>query len=49
MFFIKGQTNAKLLSDKGVKIWDKNTSQSFINKCNLPYEEGDMGPMYGFQ
>ena len=49
MFFIKGQTNAKLLSEKGVKIWDKNTSKKFIEKCGLPYEEGDMGPMYGFQ
>jgi thymidylate synthase len=49
MFFIKGQTNAKILSDKGVKIWDKNTSKSFLDKCNLSYEEGDMGPMYGFQ
>ena len=49
MFFIRGQTNAKILSEKGVKIWDKNTSKSFINKCNLSYEEGDMGPMYGFQ
>ena len=49
MFFIKGQTNAKILSDKGVKIWDKNTSKKFIEKCGLNYEEGDMGPMYGFQ
>ena len=49
MFFIKGETDAKILSDKGVKIWDKNTSKSFLEKCNLKYEEGDMGPMYGFQ
>jgi dihydrofolate reductase/thymidylate synthase len=49
MFFIKGQTNAKILSNKGVKIWDKNTSKNFLEKCGLDYEEGDMGPMYGFQ
>lgn len=49
MYFIKGYTNSKHLSDKGVKIWEKNTTKDFINKCNLPYEEFDMGPMYGFQ
>jgi dihydrofolate reductase/thymidylate synthase len=49
MFFIKGDTNAKKLSEKDVKIWDLNTTKSFIQNCNLDYEEGDMGPMYGFQ
>jgi len=49
MYFIKGYTNSKHLSDKGVKIWEKNTTKDFIKKCNLPYEEYDMGPMYGFQ
>jgi thymidylate synthase len=49
MYFIKGDTNSKHLFDKGVKIWEKNTSTEFIKKCNLQYEEFDMGPMYGFQ
>ena len=49
MFFIKGHTNSKHLFDKGVKIWEKNTTPEFLKKCNLPYEEFDMGPMYGFQ
>ena len=49
MYFIKGETNSKILSDKGVKIWEKNTSKEFHDKCNLNYEEYDMGPMYGFQ
>ena len=49
MFFIKGETNTKLLEEKGVNIWKGNTSKEFIEKCNLPYKEGDMGPMYGFQ
>ena len=49
MFFIKGKTNTKLLEEKGVNIWKGNTSKEFIEKCNLPYKEGDMGPMYGFQ
>ena len=38
MYFIKGDTNSKHLFDKGVKIWEKNTTKEFINKCNLPYE-----------
>ncbi len=49
MFFIKGDTNAKHLSDKDVKIWEGNTTKEFIHNCGLNYEEGDMGPMYGFQ
>ncbi len=49
MYFLKGDTNSKHLSDIGVKIWEKNTTKEFIEKCNLPYEEYDMGPMYGFQ
>ena len=49
LFFIRGETNAKLLSDKGVKIWDDNTSIEFIEKMGLPYQEGMMGPMYGYQ
>jgi thymidylate synthase len=49
MFFIRGQTNTKLLEYKGVNIWKPNTTKEFIESCNLPYNEGDMGPMYGFQ
>ena len=26
----------------------RNTSKEFIESRNLPYREGDMGPMYGF-
>lgn len=49
MFFLKGQTDSKILEKKGVNIWKPNTTKEFIDKCNLGYEEGDMGPMYGFQ
>jgi len=48
LFFLKGQTNSKLLEAKGVNIWKPNTTTEFIKSRNLPYEEGDMGPMYGF-
>lgn len=49
LFFIRGDTNSKLLENKGVNIWKWNTTKEFISKCNLDYEEGDMGPMYGWQ
>jgi thymidylate synthase/dihydrofolate reductase len=48
MFFLKGQTDSKLLEAKGVNIWKPNTTKEFISSCGLPYEEGDMGPMYGW-
>lgn len=48
LFFIKGCTNANLLSDKGVHIWDGNTTSEFHKTRNLNYESGDMGPMYGW-
>ena len=49
LFFIRGHTNSKLLEDKGVNIWKWNTTKQFIQDMKLPYEEGDMGNMYGFQ
>lgn len=48
LFFLKGKTDSKLLEVKGVNIWKPNTTQDFIQSCGLPYEEGDMGPMYGW-
>ena len=48
LFFIRGDTDSKHLEEKGVKIWQGNTTQEFIDNMNLPYKEGDMGPMYGF-
>ncbi|XP_061878067.1 thymidylate synthase isoform X1 [Entelurus aequoreus] len=50
LWFIKGSTNSKELSEKGVKIWDANGSRSFLDKCGFTdREEGDLGPVYGFQ
>ncbi|XP_061661138.1 thymidylate synthase [Syngnathoides biaculeatus] len=50
LWFIKGSTNSKELSEKGVKIWDSNGSRWFLDKCGFSErEEGDLGPVYGFQ
>ncbi|KAJ8358186.1 hypothetical protein AAFF_G00027020 [Aldrovandia affinis] len=50
LWFIKGSTNAKELSEKGVKIWEANGSRDFLDKSGFTSrEEGDLGPVYGFQ
>lgn len=50
LWFVRGDTNAKHLSEKGVKIWDGNGSKEFLEKRGLGHrEEGDLGPVYGFQ
>ena len=49
LWFINGSTNNKLLQDKNVHIWDGNGSKEFLESNGLPYEEGDLGPIYGFQ
>jgi dihydrofolate reductase/thymidylate synthase len=50
LWFVKGCTNAKELSDKGIHIWDGNGSREFLDKNGLGHrEEGDLGPVYGFQ
>ena len=39
LWFIKGQTNSKILSEKGVKIWDGNGSREFLDKRGLKERE----------
>ncbi|XP_016346176.1 thymidylate synthase-like [Sinocyclocheilus anshuiensis] len=43
-------SDAKELSEKGVRIWDANGSREFLDKNGFSdREEGDLGPVYGFQ
>jgi len=49
LFFLKGETNTKLLEEKGVNIWKGNTSKEFLQKNGKNLIEGEMGPMYGYQ
>tara|TARA_B100001094_G_scaffold188696_2_gene182953 strand:- start:313 stop:1812 length:1500 start_codon:yes stop_codon:yes gene_type:complete len=49
LWFIKGSTNNKELQEKKVHIWDANASKEFLESRGLSYEEGDLGPVYGFQ
>lgn len=49
LFFIRGDTDSTKLSDKGVKIWEGNTTREFLNKRGLTdYKVGDMGAIYGW-
>merc|ERR550517_1732446 len=49
-WFIRGSTSAKELQEKNVRIWDGNSSRAFLDSVGLNHrEEGDLGPVYGFQ
>ena len=48
LWFISGSTDAKILSQKGVHIWDANGSREFLDNIGLSKNrEGDLGPIYG--
>lgn len=50
LFFVSGDSNTKNLEMQGVNIWKGNTTKKFLDDRGLDeYEEGEMGPMYGFQ
>ncbi|XP_023634383.1 bifunctional dihydrofolate reductase-thymidylate synthase 2 isoform X2 [Capsella rubella] len=50
LWFISGSTNAKVLQEKGIRIWDGNASRAYLDGIGLTErEEGDLGPVYGFQ
>lgn len=50
LFFIRGDTDSKKLEAKGVNIWKENTSREFLDNNHFTSrEDGDMGPMYGYQ
>ncbi len=50
LWFLRGETSSKTLSQRGVKIWDGNGSREFLDSRGLKdREEGDLGPIYGFQ
>ena len=50
LWFISGDTSAKTLQDQNVRIWDGNASREYLDSIGLNHrEEGDLGPVYGFQ
>jgi len=50
LWFLRGDTSSARLSEKGVRIWEGNTSKEYLEKRGLGgYNEGDCGPVYGYQ
>jgi dihydrofolate reductase/thymidylate synthase len=50
LFFIRGDTDTTKLSEKGVRIWEPNTTREFLDSMGFTeYPVGQMGPMYGYQ
>lgn len=50
MFFLRGETQTKLLEDKKINIWKGNTTREFLDNRGLTtLAEGDMGKGYGYQ
>ena len=49
IWFMQGKTDNKLLKEQNVHIWDLNGCKEFLEQNNLPYEEDDLGPVYGHQ
>lgn len=50
LFFLRAETDSKVLEKQGVNIWRDNTTRDFLDKRGLAhYQEGDMGPMYFYQ
>jgi thymidylate synthase len=50
LWFIRGETDAKLLQAQGVHIWDGNGSREFLDSRGLTdYEVCELGPIYGRQ
>lgn len=49
-FFLRGETDTKLLEKKGISFWKPQTSREFLNKRGLDYiPEGELGAAYSDQ
>jgi thymidylate synthase len=50
MWFIRGETDNRLLQEQNVHIWDANTTREFLDNRGLhQLHEHLIGPGYGFQ
>jgi thymidylate synthase len=50
LWFIRGETDNKILKEQGVHIWDANGSREFLDSRGLKnYDEDELGPIYGRQ
>jgi len=50
LWFINANTNSKDLEKDKVRIWKGNSTREYLDSIGLEhYEEGECGPIYGFQ
>ncbi len=50
LWFLRGETDVRKLSARGIKFWDANATRAFLDTRKLfSNREGDIGPAYGFQ
>lgn len=50
LWFIRGETDNKLLKSQGVHIWDANSNREFLDSRDLhSYPVDILGPIYGYQ
>lgn len=49
LFFIRSQTDNKILKAKNIHIWDGNSTKEYFQRSGISREEDDLGPVYGFQ
>ena len=50
LWFLRGETDAKILQEKGIKIWDGNTSREFLDNMGFTdVPTGELRKGYGHQ
>ena len=50
LWFVRGQTNNKILTEQKCNIWKGNASREFLDSRGLQHlKEDDLGPVYGHQ
>lgn len=50
LWFLRGSTESVSLSERGVNIWNANSTRDFLDSRGLfDYAPGELGPVYGFQ
>jgi len=50
LWFIRGETDNRLLKEQDVHIWDGNGSREYLDSIGLfDYEVDELGPIYGMQ
>jgi dihydrofolate reductase/thymidylate synthase len=50
LWMLRGETDANILREKNIHIWDGNSSREYLDSVGLTHlAEWDIGPGYGFQ